>query len=213
MSIPPYEILEHPADVGLEVYGRTLPELFANAARGLMSLALRTDDNSREKSHPDAAERLPVAAQGIDLEDLLVNWLSEILYLIDAGRWIFTDFSIGHVTANSVEGQAIGSRNDLTPRVVPVKAVTYHQISVRETGAAGKRWSISISNCCRFNGGTDRPRLSSRAKRSGIEGSAFPCVAEVATARFVCRGLVSGLMLQTHGIKDMPWPRHHFKLK
>ena len=40
MDRPPYEILEHTADVGLKVYGGTLPELFANAGRGLVMLAL-----------------------------------------------------------------------------------------------------------------------------------------------------------------------------
>ncbi|MGH9785587.1 MAG: archease, partial [Terriglobia bacterium] len=40
MSHPPYEILEHTADVGLKAYGRTLPELFVNAAVGMIALAL-----------------------------------------------------------------------------------------------------------------------------------------------------------------------------
>ena len=40
MSHPPYEILEHTADVGLKAYAPTLPELFVNAARGMLALAL-----------------------------------------------------------------------------------------------------------------------------------------------------------------------------
>ena len=40
MPHPPYEILEHTADVGIKAYGRTLPELFVNAARGMIALAL-----------------------------------------------------------------------------------------------------------------------------------------------------------------------------
>ena len=40
MSQPPYEILEHTADVGLKAHGQTLPELFANAARGMSARGL-----------------------------------------------------------------------------------------------------------------------------------------------------------------------------
>ena len=130
---PPYEILEHPADVGLRICGRTLSELFANAAHGLMALALRSEDGSRTQTPTQAAEHVPVTAHGIDLEDLMVNWLSEILYRIDSERWIFSDFSVSRVSDTMAEGEAVGAHHDLAARVVPVKAVTYHQLSVCQT--------------------------------------------------------------------------------
>ena len=40
MSLPPWEEVEHTADVALLVRGVTLAELFANAARGMLNLAL-----------------------------------------------------------------------------------------------------------------------------------------------------------------------------
>ena len=84
---PPYEVLEHTADVGLRIYGRSLPELFSNAGLGLMALAIETQVIEEH-------ERLSLAVSGSDVEQLLVNWLSEILYHMDAEGWMFARFTI-----------------------------------------------------------------------------------------------------------------------
>jgi len=128
VSKPPYEVLEHTADVGLRVYGNTLQELFANAGLGLMSLAF-------ESQTVQPNRRLALSVQGADLEDRLVHWLSEILYFVDAEGWIFSRFSIGRCEGNAIEGDGWGERRDpaTRSRAVAVKAVTYHQVSVKET--------------------------------------------------------------------------------
>lgn len=131
MSKLPYEILEHTADIGLKVYGRTLPELFVNAARGLVAISLDRQDDTQSAE----AERLSLSARGADLEELLVNWLSEVLYFMDAEGWVFRNFGVGKLEGNIIEGEAQGYRRLAAERTraVAVKAVTYHQISVRET--------------------------------------------------------------------------------
>ncbi|MBI2818360.1 MAG: archease [Acidobacteria bacterium] len=128
MIHPPYEVLEHTADVGLRVYGRTLPELFANAGLGLMALAIELQD-FQEK------ERLSLSVIGSDAEQLLVNWLSEILYYVDAEGWAFTRFAITECSTIAITAEGWGEhRNPVErTRAVAVKAVTYHQLSVRET--------------------------------------------------------------------------------
>ena len=87
MPHPPFEVLEHTADVGLKAYGATLPELFVNAARGMIALAL-------EPQEVRPAQCRPLAARGEDLEELLVHFLSEILYALDAEGWQFSEFRI-----------------------------------------------------------------------------------------------------------------------
>ena len=130
-SPPPFEILEHTADVGLRIHGRTLPELFENAASGLMALAIEPQDIR-------PAERLPLSATASDAEQLLVNWLSEILYHMDAEGWAFARFAIHRCGTTAVEGEGWGERRSLASRSrsVAVKAVTYHQLAVRETPGA-----------------------------------------------------------------------------
>jgi SHS2 domain-containing protein len=136
----PFEILEHTADIGLKAYGSTIEALFINAAAGLQALALpQTDrDDDEDTSEPDAGQAQTLRANGGNYEDLLVGWLSEILYFIDAEEWSFAEFRIIRIAAEagefSMEGRGIGSRRDPSSRsrAVPVKAVTYHQISVRQ---------------------------------------------------------------------------------
>ena len=126
MDRPPYEILEHTADVGLKVYGGTLPELFANAGRGLVMLALESPDASPKECRA-------LSASGGDREELLVHWLSEILYAMDAEGWLFCDFRIGKLEADAIEAEGWGERREPGERQrVAVKAVTYHQVSVRK---------------------------------------------------------------------------------
>jgi SHS2 domain-containing protein len=128
MPRPPYEVLEHTADVGLRIYGGSLSELFANAGLGLMALGVEPREFADK-------ERLTLAATGADVEQLLVNWLSEILYWMDTDGWAFTRFVVLQCTHTSVNAEGWGERRDETSRTraVAVKAVTYHQLLVQET--------------------------------------------------------------------------------
>ncbi|MDI7246383.1 MAG: archease [Bacillota bacterium] len=78
----PYEVLEHTADVGIRARGRTLEEAFANAALGMMSLVVPEPGRVLER------EERQVKVCAADLEGLLVGWLSEFVYLIDAERFL-----------------------------------------------------------------------------------------------------------------------------
>lgn len=128
MRKPSFEILEHPADIGLRVFGRTLMDLFVNAGHGLVAIALEPQDAG-------PAERIVLTARGSDRESLLVNWLSEILFFMDAEGWVFREFRVQKLGDNAIEGEGLGERRDpaLYPRTVAVKAVTYHQLSVLKT--------------------------------------------------------------------------------
>ena len=127
MALPPYEILEHTADVGLKAYGQTLPELFVHAARGMIALALEP-----QEVRPSECRKL--SARGEDLAELLVHFLSEILYAVDAEGWQFSEFRIQALEPAAIEAEGWGVRPEQSAhRRVAVKAVTYHQVSVTQT--------------------------------------------------------------------------------
>ena len=143
MSNPSYEILEHTADVGLKAYGRTLPELFVNAARGMIALALEppvvpvpsgVEGSEVEPQEVRPAQCRPLSARGEDREELLVHYLSEILYALDAEGWQFSEFRIQTLEATAIEAEGWGEQSERSShRRVAVKAVTYHQVSVAQT--------------------------------------------------------------------------------
>ncbi len=123
-----FRILEHTADVGFEAFGSTPPEVFANAARALMNLIVDLDT-----IHPSA--EVPLEIKGPDPESVLVNWLSEILYLHDAEGWLFREFEIQNLHDDSLSAVVRGEKFE-RPRhqaKLQVKAITYHQLALERT--------------------------------------------------------------------------------
>jgi len=122
-----YELFEHTADGGALVRGATLARLFENAARAMCDLTC-----DRRTVRP--RRRLAIAVRGEGLEDLLVRWLSEILYLQETRRWLFSSFRVTRVdrVRFAVRGVGLGEPYDRArhPARREVKAVTYHQLRV-----------------------------------------------------------------------------------
>src|ERR671936_2578007 len=80
-----YEPLSHTGDLGMVAYGQDLPELFAHAAWAMFDLM-----SDATTIRPQQTMTLSVSAT--DLEDLLVRWLSELLYLYDTQRLLCRPF-------------------------------------------------------------------------------------------------------------------------
>lgn len=80
--------------------------------------------------------------QGLDLESLLVNWLNEVLYYLDAKRVIFTRTEI-QIQADQLNATCHGETLDLArhPSRVLVKAATYHQLRIFEWNGG---WSAEV---------------------------------------------------------------------
>lgn len=123
----PFEILEHAADVGFRAQGRTLRELFANAALAVESIAM-------DIASAEPRTEYPLSAGGEDRESLLINWLNEIVYYIDGPRVVMCRFDISELTPTAVRAKGWGEPRDPQrhPVRIVVKAVTYHQLSVEE---------------------------------------------------------------------------------
>ena len=133
---PPFELIEHPADVGIRVYGRDLAALFAHAALGLCSLITDTDTVLERETRS-------VEVGAPDRESLLVAWLSEVLWLIEAEDLLFARFTIESLSDTALAAIAHGEPAD--PQRHPyrgvVKAVTYHQLDLRRRAGT---WSTNI---------------------------------------------------------------------
>src|SRR5512143_2192223 len=75
-TMKPFRILNHTADIGLVVNGRDLKTLFENAGHAFFHLL--TD---LRKVRPRVERKVEVGAES--LERMMVDWLSELLYLHD----------------------------------------------------------------------------------------------------------------------------------
>ena len=120
-SAPAYVVVEHTADIALRVSGRTLEELFANAAAGMFAQMVVLDRVA-------PALQRHVRVEEDDNEALLVAWLSELLYLRDVHGEAYSRFQVRFAAPRHLEAVAEGSPWTAFDR--PVKAVTFHGLKV-----------------------------------------------------------------------------------
>ncbi len=123
---PGFTILEHPSDVGLEAWSPSLAGAFEEAALGLMSLIL-------DPPPPHTPEARPVMLTAADAEQLLVRWLSEVLFLFDGKGFAPAAFEIHELTPGALRATIRGEplSGHLHRGKLDIKAVTYHQLLVR----------------------------------------------------------------------------------
>src|SRR5882672_2660352 len=100
-----FTILEHPSDLGIEARGATLGEAFRSAARGLMSVIVDGDSVGSRES-------LPLVVRAADTDQLLVRWLSDILYLYDGKRFVAKEFTIDEFTTGFLAARVTGEPLD-----------------------------------------------------------------------------------------------------
>ena len=130
----PYEIVEHTADVGVRVRAADLETFFEDAARGMFHIIRDEPVEGWPAGHE-------VALGAPDTATLLVDWLSELLYLFEVKKFIFEKavfHSIGDeglratVSGMSFRGEIAGTE---------IKAVTYHLLEVAR-GAGGYETTV-----------------------------------------------------------------------
>jgi SHS2 domain-containing protein len=123
----PFELLDHTADAGLRVTAKDLDALFADAAAGLTAVLVDDRDAIRE------VESAAVQVSAPRVDDLLHDWLAEVLFLFQTRRLIGRRFG---AAVDSVRGAAsgtvFGERYDEARHGagLDVKAVTYHGLKV-----------------------------------------------------------------------------------
>jgi SHS2 domain-containing protein len=127
MAHKPYEVFEHTADIGLHVYGSTLPELFIHAAQGMESLMVAPEQVEVQVSRE-------IEVEGHDNISLLIAWLNELIFLFDTEYLLFRQFQIDVLTETQLKARAFGEPNDAQRHDLSsaIKAVTWHEASVEQ---------------------------------------------------------------------------------
>ena len=128
----PYEIIEHTADVGLKANGATLKELFENAAKGMFEIIRGEDKVEGLKSNIKRNIQVKKEVEG--LEGLLVDWLSELLYIFNKDQIIFSNFKIQELEKNRLVAESSGKKIDPASATfqTEIKAVTFHNLKIEE---------------------------------------------------------------------------------
>jgi SHS2 domain-containing protein len=120
-----FTLIDHTADLGLRVRGETLERLFENAADAMLKVMLN--------AHAlPPMETTPIHLDGRDLEDLMVRWLGEILYLFEGEKKVMVHARIVSLSPRHLEASidTIPYSPDDHEILCEIKAVTYHQIGI-----------------------------------------------------------------------------------
>ncbi len=127
MLTRPFEVIEHTADVGIIAYGRSLEELFANAAAGMMSFLIDLASVRR-------VQQRTVTADADDREGLLIAWLNELLVLLNADGFVPGRFTVRDLTDTNLRVEVAGEPVDPTRHHfhLDVKAATYHRLEIKQ---------------------------------------------------------------------------------
>jgi SHS2 domain-containing protein len=131
-----YRSIDHTADLGLQVWGRTLPELFANAAEGMCALYV-------ELGAVQPREEKAIIAEGYDPEELLVDWLRQLLYGIEVDHFLPSRFTILVLEDTRLEAAVRGEHYDPARHRwrTEIKAVTYHDLKIEQEEG---KWTVTV---------------------------------------------------------------------
>lgn len=135
-SNPDYTLLDHTADLGIRIRGSDLISLFENAGKALVHLIVRI----KSSGNPSPVK---ISLSGSDLEDLMVRWLGEVLYLLEAENLVVTSIRIDFLSPPHLEATLETVPFDLRIHEIlsEIKAVTYHRIEVVKKGDA---WEATV---------------------------------------------------------------------
>jgi len=128
----PFEIIDHTSDAGIKAYGVTMTELFENAARGMFAVIAK---DGRDIQGSKIEKKIEIHKNTDSLEEMLVSWLSELLYVFNREKIYFNDFKVKSLNNDGIEAQASGVNLDLyqSDLYTEIKAVTFHNLKIEES--------------------------------------------------------------------------------
>jgi len=129
-----FEILPHMADLKIRAYGRDLKELFKNAMIGMFQSIHPAVASCHKERERIVCEFLParreVKVSSNDTPSLLVDFLSEVLYLSDVYNEAYFDIEYTEFSKNKLDATLKG--NNVEGFEEEIKAVTYHDLKLEK---------------------------------------------------------------------------------
>jgi SHS2 domain-containing protein len=135
---PVYTEVEHTADVGIQLSAPSLRSAFESAAAAMFDMICPLDT-----VRGDVVRTVAVEAHAGDVENLLVRWLSELLYLHHGERLLLSEFAVRELDGGRLEARVAGEAYDPERHRVgiEIKAPTYHDLLIAR---AGGHWDVRV---------------------------------------------------------------------
>lgn len=123
-----YESIDHTADVGIRAFGKTLEELFRNAALGMFDIIA-------DLQTVGTGESAKVHLEAEDVEGLYLLWHQELLFRSSVDGVVYKLFRFDEISETKLSATVDGEKFNPDRQVLKkeVKAITYHELKVKKT--------------------------------------------------------------------------------
>ena len=131
-----YRVIEHTADIGIEVEAADPGGVFTRSGLAMFDLMFGLQSVGRTL-------RKPIRVTGENTEELLVAWLNELLYVYAVEQMVFSDFLDVRLEKCAFSATGLGEKFDPGKHsaAMEIKAATYHGMSVAHVEG---RWTATI---------------------------------------------------------------------
>ena len=123
-----YKYIDHTSDLGVEIYGKDLPELFSN---GLFSIF----DNILDLNKVVIKETKKIEISSSTLEELLIDWFRELLFIFATEYFAAKEVKNIKVENNKLYAEIAGEKFDPKRHniKIEIKTPTYHMFNIKKT--------------------------------------------------------------------------------
>lgn len=135
-NIKRYRVTPHHSELAVKVFGSSQVELFQNSAWALFDVT--TDIEKIETK-----DYVPLEVEGTDRDDLLVNWVRELLYLYQGSGYLLKEFRISELGDKLVKAEACGEKIDPDRHEIKkeIMAIAYDKSRMAKTG---DQWTAQL---------------------------------------------------------------------
>jgi SHS2 domain-containing protein len=123
-----YRYLDHTSDLGVEIFGQDLEELFVNSLFAI-------SDNILDLNTVEIKETKNIELSAQTTEDLLMDWLRELVFIFATQFFIAKQVNQITIKDNKLSAQISGEKYDAARHIIKIeiKTPTYHMFKIDQT--------------------------------------------------------------------------------
>ena len=132
-----YRITQHQSELAVRVFGDSQADLFSNSGFALFDVMMA------DLQKVECKEKVPLEVEGTDRDDLMVNWVRELLYLYQGSGYLLREFEIREVKDTLVKAEVSGEKIDPDRHEIKqeIAAVAFHKSRMQKTG---NQWTAHL---------------------------------------------------------------------
>ena len=131
-----YRVIRRSSELSLRLSGDSLAQVLADAGFALFDLLV-------DLTAVEARESVTLEVEGLDNDDLMINWMRELLYEYQASGFVLKEFEIREAGEFFVRAEARGEKYD-PDRHEEREAIGAVDERLSHLGKMGSQWTAQV---------------------------------------------------------------------